>query len=419
MRARANDERSNHHARTSHRDARRGGRIDEPTREAIRRDRCRDAMSYGATPDVRGGDARGNTIFHENSSFGRRREDDGVRVSPRALIGAIAVACAATLGAHEVGRSTGTKAGLGLCSCECHCDSNGGGEGAPALSVVRGRAANLPKTLLDQEVTDPMRCGALAAARNYSAWVHFDEHVEAAEKRNRCAFYDIFGPFAGDETDEHRVTGCSVPGMKPQDGCGSVRGWHRTASQAYAMGKGNAPSSNVCRQFAAQHGYEAWLWLSPAHSNPSLRNSCVFYSAFHSAHADEPGDVVHGTACTNPHASVANACRNHARHAQNEIEGWAHATHTYEEGFGHAKGPGDCKRYAKQHGYPSFLFINEKHPSAQHRFSCAYYHADGSGEVHPEWGPYTASTQIVNSGNDDIHILGCADDSKTPLEGCA
>ena len=372
-------------------------------------------MSYGATP--------GATI-DADSSFGRRRED-GVRVSPRALLGAIAVACAAALAAHEVGRSTGArlglKAGLGLCSCECRCDSDGGGGGggAPALSVARGAAANMPKTLLDVEVTDPRRCGTLAAERNYSAWVHYDEHVEAAEKRNRCAFYDIFGPFAGDETDEHRVTGCSVPGMTPLGGCGTVRGWHRTASQAYAMGMGNAPSSNVCRQFAAQHGYEAWLWLSPAHPDAARRNSCVFYSAFHSAHADEPGDVIHGTACTNPHASVANGCRNHARHAQNEIEGWAHATHTYAEGFGKAKGPGDCKRYAKQHGYPSFLFINEKHPSAQHRFSCAYYLSNGAGEVEPGWGPYSASTQIVNSGNDDIHILGCADDSKTPLEGCA
>ena len=383
-------------------------------------------MSYGATPGVRAVDGM-NTIAVDYDSFGRRRED-GVRVSTRAIACAILVACAATLGAHEVGRSTGTRAGLGLCSCECRCDSNGGdsnggGSGerapAPALEVVRGLVANMPKTMLDQEVRDPKRCGALAAERNYSAWVHFDEHVKAAEKRNRCAFYDIFGPFAGDEMDKHRVTGCSVPGMKPQDGCGSVRGWHRTASQAIAMGTGNAPSSNVCRPFAAKHGYEAWLWISPAHPNTSARNSCVFYSAFHSAHADEPADVIHGTSCTNPRATVANGCRNHARHAQNEIEGWARATHTYEQGFGKAKGPGDCKRYAKQHGYPSFLFINEKHPSPKHRFSCGYYHGDGSGEVAPEWGPYSASTQIVNSGHDDIHILGCADDSKTPLEGCA
>mmetsp|Transcript_6942 Transcript_6942/g.25317 ORF Transcript_6942/g.25317 Transcript_6942/m.25317 type:complete len:123 (+) Transcript_6942:594-962(+) len=58
---------------------------------------------------------------------------------------------------------------------------------------------------------------------------------------------------------------------------------HRTASQAYARwGAGNASSSNVCRPFAAKHGYEAWLWLSPAQTKPSLRNSCVFYSASHS-----------------------------------------------------------------------------------------------------------------------------------------
>ena len=190
-------------------------------------------MSYGATPGVRAVD-RMNTIAVDYDSFRRRRED-GVRVSTRAIACAIVVACAAALGAHEVGRSTGTRAGLGLCSCECRCDSNGGGSGerapAPALEVVRGRVANMPKTMLDQEVRDPMRCGALAAERNYSAWVHFDERVEAAEKRNRCAFYDIFGPFAGDEMDKHRVTGCSVPGMKPQDRCGSGRGWHRTASR--------------------------------------------------------------------------------------------------------------------------------------------------------------------------------------------
>ena len=95
-------------------------------------------------------------IDAEVASFGRRRED-GVRVSPRALLGAIAVACAAALAAHEVGRSTGArlglKAGLGLCSCECRCDSDGGGGGGetdePALSVARGAAANMPKTLLD------------------------------------------------------------------------------------------------------------------------------------------------------------------------------------------------------------------------------------------------------------------------------
>ena len=115
-------------------------------------------MSYGATPGARGGDAPLH-IDDEDASFGRRRED-GVRVSPRALIGAIAVACAGALAAHEVGRSRGTKAGLGLCSCECHCDSDGGGDGGetdePALSVVRGAVGNMPKTFLDQEVTDPI-----------------------------------------------------------------------------------------------------------------------------------------------------------------------------------------------------------------------------------------------------------------------
>ena len=82
-------------------------------------------MSYGATPGVRAVDGM-NTIAVDYDSFGRRRED-GVRVSTRAIACAILVACAATLGAHEVGRSTGTRAGLGLCSCECRCDSNGGG----------------------------------------------------------------------------------------------------------------------------------------------------------------------------------------------------------------------------------------------------------------------------------------------------
>ena len=126
-------------------------------------------MSYGATPGV----DRLNTIAVDYDSFGRRRED-GVRVSTRAIACAIVVACAAALGAHEVGRSTGTRAGLGLCLCECRCDSNGSGERAPApaLEVVRGVVANMPKTMLDQEVRDPMRCGALAAERNYLSLIH-------------------------------------------------------------------------------------------------------------------------------------------------------------------------------------------------------------------------------------------------------
>ena len=63
-------------------------------------------MSYGATPGV----DRLNTIAVDYDSFGRRRED-GVRVSTRAIACAIVVACAAALGAHEVGRSTGTRLG--------------------------------------------------------------------------------------------------------------------------------------------------------------------------------------------------------------------------------------------------------------------------------------------------------------------
>ena len=170
------------------------------------------------------------------------------------------------------------------------------------------------------------------------------------------------------------------------------------------------------------HGFDAWVWMNDQHSNPDIRNSCTFFSAF-TAMEDDAADPVHLTGCADAHAKVSDGCKVPYMHPENSVEGWVRAAHRYPRvSAGPEKGPKECREYALANDYPMFLFINEKHSSPWHRFSCAFYiGADkpiASSDTHPEWGHCTPDSELVNANADDVHVSFCADPSKSPLDGC-
>lgn len=390
--------------------------------DAAGRDRNRDTpplimpTSYGAiSPDARIPD---DDTVDASIPFGYSRNSKSIKLSPLALTIAVCVGFVAVMAAHGAGHRAGIALGASQCECTCTCNMRGDAEG-PVRITVPGRLNGALTKPSDVDVATREECAEAALRSNYSAWV-FDDDAKT------CAFYTVFEPFDGDDEADGRVeTGCAAPELDPRDGCGLARGWHRTAIQIGGTTSGAARirgDASACRAYAMAHGFDAWVWMNDQHSNPDIRNSCTFFSAF-TAMEDDASDPVHLTGCADAHAKVSDGCKVPYMHPENSVEGWVRAAHRYPRvSAGAEKGPKECREYALANGYPIFLFINEKHPSAWHRFSCAFYIGAGtpivSSDTHPEWGHFAPNSELVNAGADDVHVSFCADPSKSPLDGC-
>jgi hypothetical protein len=354
----------------------------------------------------------------ESTPFNRNSKS--IKLSPLSMTIAACVGFVAVMVAHGAGHRAGIALGASQCECTCTCNMRGDdGEGPTGRVTVPGRLHGAPTKPSDVDAATREECAEAALQSNYSAWV-FDDDAKT------CAFYQVFEPFDGDDEADGRVeTGCAAPELDPREGCGLARGWHRTAIQIGGSTSGAARirgDASACRAYAMAHGFDAWVWMNDQHSNPDIRNSCTFFSAF-TAMEDDAADPVHLSGCADAHAKVSDGCKVPYMHPENSVEGWVRAAHRYPRvSAGPEKGPKECREYALANDYPIFLFINEKHPSQSHRFSCAFYigpdKSIASSDVHPEWGHYTPDSELVNANADDIHVSICADPSKSPLDGC-
>lgn len=381
----------------------------------LARTRDETMTAYGAVFDARDGGSVEGT---------EKRSRFDVRVRPPQLLLAVSVLVVSVMVAHARGRTSA----LGLCSCECHCDSDGQGPAhAPKTppKMVAGVLSSAPRRGTVRDVHNPGRCAELAREKNFSAFVYADEGATDVNERNTCAFYDIFYPFNGDSADAHRKTGCAGLELRPEDGCGLVRGWHRTAGQAFGQVTGDARirgEAADCRAYALAHGFDAWVWINDGHPSVTHRHSCTFFTAF-TAMQNDATDSVHISGCADPNASVTDGCQRPGKIPESDgVEGWPEARHRFPRlALGPEKGPGECRKYAKANGFPMFMFVNEKHPEAWARFACGFYLGPDtpqlSDDKYKEWGLVNSNTQFHNLGNDDIHTIYCADETKSPTQG--